>query len=256
MGKKATFISRPHEPNLDLVDYMKYINPSGYDDIEDYVNAVIRNRREQALDRSRNRTLGAYVNLNGGKWRDSEDYGNWNCISTATDSYNDDNQAANRSESSIADRENMYNPIYYTRKRKDGTLAGSWSNSEFKANAEKMGFKPIPISEAQPGDILQYDVQPNVPYHAVIYDHKDDDGTYKVNYANGSYREVPKETYHKDAIFSSKDPARAFTYVGTPEERQYWINTWFANHKLQPQPAFEPIDYSKYIGGGIRDITL
>ena len=232
MGKKATFISRPHEPNLDSADYMKYINPSEYDDMEEYVNAAIRNRREQALDRSRNRTRGAYVNLNGKKWKDYTDFGDWNCISTATDSYNDDNQAANRNESSIVDGENMYNPIYYTRKRNDGSLAGIWSNSEFKSNPEEAGFKIVPVKEAQPGDILQYDSD-GTPYHSVIYDHTDKYGNLKVNYVNGTYEREPNISYHRDANYPGI-PKRAFTYIGTPKEREYWETQWLASHKLKP----------------------
>lgn len=221
INRPRVYINR--EEKLDSPNYVKFINPEGYDDIEKYISAVRDNRREEAYYKSAKREKGAYVDINGNA-KKKDGWGWSNCISTATDNYNDDYQAQNQREHTLSSK-NLYNPVYaeeYEPKKKQKT--GIWSNVYFKNNASKLGFKKIPAKNAKRGDILQHYAS-GIPIHATTFSSIDENGRYRTNYANGSYGEPQR---HNSPHW--QDPEYAYTYVGTPRENDFWQYQFMKSH--------------------------
>lgn len=231
---KRQFIQRPEEKNLDQPTFKKTLDPKDFNSLEEFSQAMRNNRRQQAYLRSRSRTQPTFVDMYGLPYSKDLNFATlFNCIATATDSYNDNTQSANQNKNTLSTN-NYYNPIYGGK-----TSYNTWDNDKFRTNHKQFGFKEIPVDQAKPGDIVQYGwVDKDGTYdmhHAAIYDHLEPETNHiKVNYAAGYYEPVGSEkTGYKKDVYYGNNPDTAYTYVGSPKEQDYWFLQYANAHPVK-----------------------
>lgn len=181
-----------------MAEKNQYQLPEEYNDRIINTDQYLNQRRESALNNSRERTQ----SYQKPTWWDDNKNGRWlDCISTATDNY--------------------------------GNVATG--NGTFYSNPEKFGFRRLNDNEASlPGDVAQaYFVSDKgkaaVPDHGYIINELNDDGSIKtVNYSDchGGYH-VGTDNYWAEGRYyrgdgSGYDDRKTYRYryVGTPAELQ------------------------------------
>lgn len=96
------------------------------------------------------------------------------------------------------------------------------SNRRFESNHD--GFLRIPVSDVEPGDIVQ-SKNNGIPVHGMVFDSFDSNGTPRFNYSRGgqdSTNIVRKGFYTEKGKFND-DNFNAFRFVGTPADSLKWV---------------------------------
>ena len=202
---------------------------------EEYIAQQIAAKRAAALDKSRNRTESTIplverkLSPEEINFRNRIGYAKINQLQDELIQSIDNKQAANIKKEIDKELANLKKTTtlcqgascIYTATDNYGKQYRVSGNQTFAANPSKYGFKEVSNDSIQPSDIVQF-VDRNVPYHAVIYDSKDDKGENLYNYSDGGYgaknikikKHMPGNNY------------KTYTFVGTSADSTQWINEY------------------------------
>ena len=131
------------------------------------------------------------------------------------------------------------------------------SNKEFYSKYQDLGWRKLKNSEEiLPGDLVQaFESFPNAPYHALIYNGKNDENIDTYNYAGGG------KNYNTNSTYLNKPfPHHAYRYVGTQNDIDRWKKEYrgLQNQYYIPLPLMpdftQPVvtSYSPNLSNSVR----
>ncbi len=207
--------------------------------LEEYISEQIKNKRLQALDKSRNRTEILVPIIPNPQ---SKDEWEQQLLNTYNDyikaSYEHDRLGNNTQAQWCRQQAQRYKNNYLKGYQSTITGANCMYNAgdcyglkipgtqTFKARHKQLGF--IKGKEMKPGDIV-LDIKYDIPTHAMIYDHTFN-GIPLFNYARGSINKNFQDSYVKQGKYKS-DKNEVYKYVGTPADSAKWIDQYFQLYK-------------------------
>jgi hypothetical protein len=106
----------------------------------------------------------------------------------------------------------------------------------FESDPAKYGFKLLPQgSELKKGDLIIKLVD-NMPWHAMIFDGYDENGTALVNDYDGFSEDLHYNTHSPRYYLKNLNMFRAYRYIGKPQEREAWKKDYDTNIKPYTKP--------------------